>query len=324
MKTNKPARAIATMLLALAGIASGLAAAAPTWPDRPVTVIMPYKPGGGGETFVRLIMQQVAKDTGHSFVIENRPGGSGTIGAGFVAKEQPDGYTLLGSGVASIVIAPFMFHVHYDPIKDFTHIALFGGPPPALAVTGKFPAQTLRQYVDISRREARGVTYASSGHGTHVQLMAELFKSLSGANLLEVPYNGGGPAMADLIGGHVASVFATLGTIAPYAHNGNVRLLAIAAPQRVHDFPDVPTFAELGYRPMTSVTWFGLSGPAGLPRDIVMKLNAEVRAALAKPAVRKALEAEAIEPGNLDPDAFTRFIRDEIARWGPLARKVRQ
>ena len=287
-----------------------------------MTVVMPYKPGGGGETLVRLVMQQVSQNTGQSFVIENRPGGAGTIGAAFVAKERPDGYTLLGSGLASLVSAPFVLHVHYDPIKDFTHIALFGGPPPALAVTASFPAQTLQQYVDISRSRPGGITYASSGYGTHVQLMAELFKTLSGANLLEVPYNGGGPAMVDLIGGHVASAFVTLGSIAPYAQNGNVRLLAIASPKRVPDFPNVPTFAELGYKQMTSVTWFGLSGPAGLPRDIVLKLNTEVRAAMAKPALRERLATEAIEPGDLDPDGFTQFVRDEIARWAPIARKV--
>ena len=313
-------RTLWAVLMALAVLALVFPARA-EWPDRPVTVVMPYRAGGGGETMVRLVMQQVSQTTGQSFIVENRPGGGGTIGAGFVAKERPDGYTLLGSNLATMVIAPLFVRVGFDSIKDFTHIALLGGPPPAFAVTASFPAQTLQQYVDLSRSRPQGIAYASSGYGTHVHMMAELFKSLSGANMLHVPYNGGGPAMADLIAGHVPSAINTLGTISQYARNGSVRLLAVASPKRARDFPDVPTFAELGYPQMTSVTWFGLSAPAGLPRDIVLKLNAEVRAAMAKPEVIEKLSAEAIEPGNLDPDGFTQFIRDEIARWTPIAQK---
>jgi len=318
---NPQSRTFRTALLALPVLALTFPARA-EWPDRPVTVVMPYRAGGGGETMVRLVMQQASQTTGQSFIVENRPGGGGTIGAGFVAKERPDGYTLLGSNLATMVIAPLFVQVGFDSIKDFTHIALLGGPPPAFAVTARFPAQTLQQYVDLSRSRPQGIAYASSGYGTHVHLMAELFKSLSGANMLHVPYNGGGPAMADLIAGHVPSAINTLGTISQYARSGSVRLLAVASPKRVRDFPDVPTFAELGYPQMTSVTWFGLSAPAGLPRDIVLKLNAEVRAAMAKPEVLDKLSAEAIEPGNLDPDGFTQFIRAEIVRWTPIAQKV--
>jgi tripartite-type tricarboxylate transporter receptor subunit TctC len=215
-------------------------------------------------------------------------------------------------------------NTNFDAMQDLTHIALFGGPPPAFAVNAAFPVQTLQQYIDVSRSRPQGITYASSGHGTHVHLMAELFKSLTGANMLHVPYNGGGPAMADLVAGHASSAVNSLGTISQYARNGNVRLLAVASPKRVRDFPDVPTFAELGYPQMTSVTWFGLSGPAGLPRDIVVKLNTEVRAAMTKPEVIEQLAAEAIEPSNLDQDGFTQFFRAELARWTPIARRMNE
>lgn len=318
---RKPLRVFQAAAL-LPAVLSLVVPARAEWPDRPVTVVMPYRAGGGGEVMVRLVMQQVSQNMGRSFVVENRPGGGGTLGAGYVAKEAPDGYTLLGSNLATMVIAPNFVRVGFDSTKDFTHIVLFGGPPPALAVTASLPAQTLQQYIDLSRSRPQGIAYASSGYGTHVHLMAELFKSLTGANMLHVPYNGGGPAMADLIAGHVPSAINTLGTVSQYARNGSVRLLAVASPKRVRDFPDVPTFAELGYPQMTSVTWFGLSAPVGLPRDIALKLNAEVRAAMANPEVLKKLSAEAIEPGNLDPDGFTQFIRDEIARWTPIAQKV--
>jgi tripartite-type tricarboxylate transporter receptor subunit TctC len=320
---RKRSSALIAALLVLAALVAAVPARA-EWPDRPVTVVMPYRAGGGGETMVRLVIQQLSQNMGQSFIIENRPGGGGTIGASYVAKERPDGYTLLASGVGSSVVAPLFVNVTFDAIKDFTHIALFGGPPPALAVNAAFPAQTLQQYIDISRSRPQGITFASSGYGTHVHLMAELLKSLTGANMLHVPYNGGGPAMADLIAGHVSSAVVSLGTVSQYARNGSVRLLGVASPKRVRDFPEVPTFAELGYNDMTSVTWFGLSGPAGLPRNIAMKLNAEVRAAMAQPEVLEKLAAEAIEPSSLDPDGFTQFFHAEIARWTPIARRIKE
>lgn len=312
------------VLLALVALTLTLAfpARAEKWPERPVTVVMPYRAGGGGETMVRLVMQQLSRKMGQSFIIENRAGAGGTLGVGYVAKERPDGYTLLASGLGSSVIAPLFVRVAFDALKDFTHIALFGGPPPVLAVNTTFPAETLQQYIEISRSRPQGIAFASSGFGTHVHLMAELFKSLAGANMEHVPYNGGGPAMADLVAGHVPSAVVSLGTVSQYVRNGTVRILAVASPKRVRDFPEVPTFAELGYEDMTSVTWFGLSGPAGLPRDIAVKLNAEVRAAMTKPEVLDKLAAEAIEPSNLDPEGFTQFFRDETARWRPIARKV--
>ena len=321
---RKQSSTLHAALLTLMTLAVAFAARAETWPARPVTVVMPYKPGGGGETMVRLVMQQVSQRMGQPFIIENRAGAGGTIGAGYVAKERSDGYTLFASGLGSSVVGPLFVRVAFDAMKDFTHIALFGGPPPVLAVNAAFEAKTLQQYIDISRSRPQGIAFGSSGFGTHVHLMADLFKSLTGANLLHVPYNGGGPAVADLVAGHVPSAFVTLGSVSQQVRNGNVRLLAVASPKRVRDFPGVPTFAELGYPDMTSVTWFGLSGPAGLPRDIVVKLNAEVRAAMANPEVLDKLAADAIEPNNLDPDGFTQFFRAEIARWTPIARRVNE
>ncbi len=309
-------------LFVLATFALTVSAAAEDWPTRPVTVVMPYKAGGGGETLVRIVMNQVSQDMGKSFVIENRPGAGGTIGVAYVAKERPDGYTLLGSGIGSSVVAPNFLRVNFDAIKDLTHIAYFGGPPPALAVTASFPAKNLQEYLELARKRPAGIAYASSGFGTHVHLMAELFKSLTGANMLHVPYNGGGPAVADLIAGHVPSAMVSFGSVAANVQSGQLRVLAVASPKRMKDYPDVPTFAELGYKQMTSVTWFGLSGPAGLPRDIVVKLNAEVRSAMAKPDVAEKLTAEGIEWQDFDPNQFTEFFRSEIARWSPIAEKI--
>jgi tripartite-type tricarboxylate transporter receptor subunit TctC len=301
-----------------------LATRAGTWPDRPTVIIIPYKPGGGGETLIRLIMQQVGASTGQAFVMENRPGAGGTLGAGYVAKAPADGYTLLASGVGCCVVGPMFVHASFNPIRDFTPIALFGGAPPALVVNSKFESQTLQQYVDISHRYVQGITYASPGYGTHIHLIAEFFKSLSGANILHVPYAGGGPAIIDLISGNVSSAFVSLGTVAQYAKTGDLRILAVASRARLPDFPEVPTFAELGYGAMTSITWFGLSGPANLPRDIVLKLNAQVRKALAEPVVLRALSADSIEPNALGPEQFEQFVRAELARWTPIAKTIKE
>ncbi len=306
------------------GALAALPAIAQDWPSRPVVVVMPYRPGGGGETMVRLVMNRISQDIGQQFIIENRPGAGGTIGVAHVAKARPDGYTLLASGLGSGVVAPAMMPVSFDSMKDFTHIALFGGPPPVLAVNAAFEPKSLQEYVSLARSKPGGVSFASSGHGTHVHLLGELFAARTGANLVHVPYNGGGPAAADVMAGHVPSAFVTLGSISQHVRTGKVRLLAVATTSRVRDYLDVPTFAELGFKEMTGATWFGLSAPAGLQRAVVTRLNAAVIAAMAHPEVAGKLAAEAIEPPNLDADAFTSFFRAEIARWSPIAATLKK
>jgi len=311
-------RAFAASLLLLSGLA-----AAQDWPSRPIKVILPYQPGGGSDAIARLVMDRVSRRLGQPFVMENRSGAGGIIGADIVAKARPDGYTLVVSGMGSHVVAPVLMDAPFDPMKSFTHIALFGGPPLVLAVHPAFEAKTLQQFVELSRARLEGIAYGSPGSGTHGHLISEMFQKLSGGKLVHVPYKGGGPAAADLVAGHIPSAIITLGPAAPFVRAGRLRLLALTSATRVADFPDVPTFAESGYKDMAAITWFSLSGPAGLPREIVLRLNAEVRSALAEPEVRERLLAEGIDPGNLDADAFTEFFRAEIERWAPLARAAR-
>ena len=311
-------RAFVASLMLLSSLA-----AAQDWPSRPIKVILPYSPGGGSDVITRLIMDRVSRKFVQQFVTENRPGAGGTIGSDIVAKARPDGYTLIVSGMGSHVVAPVLMNAPFDPMKSFTHIALFGGPPLALAVHPAFEAKTLQQFVELSRATPEGIAYGSPGSGTHAHLIGEMFRKLTGGKLVHVPYKGGGPAAADLVAGHIPSAIITLGPAAPFVRAGKLRLLALTSARRVADFPDVPTFAESGYKDMVAITWFSLSGPAGLPREIVLRLNAAVRAALAEPEVREQLLADGIEPGNLDADAFTEFFRAEIERWAPLARAVR-
>jgi tripartite-type tricarboxylate transporter receptor subunit TctC len=298
------------------------AACAQDFPSKPVKVVVPFAPGGASDGLARIVGDKLGKKLGQSFVIENRGGAGGIIGSDLVAKAAPDGYTLVVSGIASHVVAPAMSPAPFDPIRSFSHIALFGGPPTGLMVHPSVEARTVAEFVAQSKSRPGGYSFASPGYGTHAHLIGELFRQRTGANMVHVPYKGGGPAVADVVAGHVLTSFSTIAAGLPHARAGKTRFLATTAEKRLPDLPDVPTFAELGMKELTAITWFGLSGPAGMQRDIVNKLNMEVRAALALPDVREKLAPEGIEPNTLDADAFTAFVKSEMERWGPIAKAI--
>ncbi|MDB5898367.1 MAG: Tripartite-type tricarboxylate transporter, receptor component TctC [Ramlibacter sp.] len=308
--------------LATALLACGVAHAADPWPTKqPVRIVVPFTPGGTSDTLGRLVAQKLTESMKQTFVVENRPGAGGVIGSDFVSKAAPDGYTLVVSGVASHAIAPSLSKKFpYDPIKDFTHIALFGGPPNVLAVNNNVPAKTLKEFIAYAKSQPGKLNYGSPGNGTMGHLFAEQLNMTVGIDLSHVPYKGAGPAVGDLMAGHIPVISTTLTTAAGQIKAGKARAIAISSRSRVPDFPDVPTFAELGYPAATSVTWFSLSGPPGLPQEIVTKLNTEVRRILQLPDVREKLRPEGIEPGNLDPKAFTEFVGAEIKRWAPVVK----
>jgi tripartite-type tricarboxylate transporter receptor subunit TctC len=299
----------------LAGLLFVFALHAHAWPDHPVRIIVPFAPGGSADTLGRLVAQHL-KGT---FVVENRAGAGGVVGSETVARAQPDGYTLVISGIASHAIAPALPQgTPYDPVKDFTHIALFGGPPAVLAVNPSLEAKDLREFVNLAK--TRTLSYGSPGNGTQGQLVAELFKRRAGIELQHVPYKGASGAVTDLIAGHIPVVSTTLTTAASQIRAGRARGLAISAPMRLADFPGIPTFAELGYPDLVATVWFSLSGPANLPADIVERLNAEVNRALDLPEVRERLKPEGIVPQRLTAKEFTAFVADEARRWAPVVR----
>lgn len=296
-------------------------AAAQDWPTKPVKILVPFAPGGTADTLGRLAAQKLAEAFKQSFVVENRPGAGGTIASEMVAKAAPDGYTLVVSGVASHVIAPALPRgVPYEPLNDFTHIALFGGPPAVLVVNPEVPARDLQELVQLLKANPNKYSYGSPGNGTHGQLVAELFKQLAGVQMQHVPYKGGAAAMADLIAGHVPVASNTLTSAAGQIHAGRARALAVSSPARLPDYPNVPTYAELGYKELVATIWFSLSGPANMRADIVERLNAEVRRGLDAPDARQRLKPEAIEPGRMSPREFTEFVASEVQRWAPVVR----
>jgi len=314
-------RFAAASVLVAAALAPG--AAAQEWPARPVRIVAPFAPGGSADTLGRLVAEKLAARLNQSFVVENRPGAGGLIGSEAVAKAPPDGYLLVVSGIASHVIAPAMSPAPFDPLKSFTHIALFGGPPVVIVVHPGLEARNLDEFIGLSKARAGGLSFGSPGRGTQGHLTAELLKAQSGANLTHVPYKGAALAMSDLMGGHIPAVSSTLTTAATQIKAGKARALALSSARRLPDFPDVPTFAESGYPELVATVWFSLSGPAGLPPPIVSKLNAEVRDILKLADVRQRLQGDGVEPNDLDAAAFTEFVRAEIARWAPLANAMK-
>jgi tripartite-type tricarboxylate transporter receptor subunit TctC len=307
------------LLLALTALTLSLSVNAQNWPARPVKIIAPFAPGGSADTLGRIIAKKLTEQLKENFVVDNRPGAGGALGSEIAAKAPPDGYTLVVSGIASHVIAPQLPQgTPYDPVKDFTHIALLGGPPAVLAVTPSLPAKNLREFVALAK--TKPLSYGSPGNGTQGQLVAELFKQKAGIDLQHVPYKGASGAVTDLMAGHIESVSTTLSTAAGQIKSGKARALALSSAARLPDYPDVPTFAESGYPDLVATVWFSLSGPANLPPDIVRRLNTEVRRALETSEVRERLRHDGISPNRLDEKEFASFVADELRRWGPIVR----
>ena len=304
-------------LLALFAIAAN----AQTWPARTVRVIAPFAAGGTADLLGRITAGKLSESMGQSFIVENRPGAGGVLGSELVARSAPDGYTLLVSGVASHAVAPALSpKFPFDPVKDFAHIALFGGPPSVLAIHPSLPVRDLKSFIAFAKSKPRELTYGSPGNGTQGHLIAELFRRAAGIDIQHIPYKGASGAVVDVMAGHTHAISTTLTTASTQIRAGRLRALAISSAARLPEYPDVPTYREAGYPDLVATIWFSLSGPAALPADIVNRLNSEVRRVLQWPDVRARLRPEGIEPGNLDPKAFTEFVAAEVKRWAPVVK----
>ena len=300
----------------------GIACAhAQSYPSKPVRIVVPFAPGGTADTLGRIATARLTDSLGQTFVVENRPGAGGLVGSDLVAKSAPDGYTLVVSGVASHAIAPALAaKPPFDPVKDFTHIALFGGPPAVLGVHPSLPAKDLKGFVALAKARPGQLTYGSPGNGTQGHLVAEVFKQTTGINIIHVPYKGASIAVVDIVAGHIHAISTTLTTASAQIRAGRIRALAISSANRLSDYPGVPTFRESGYRNLVATVWFSLSGPPGVPSDIVNKLNGEVRRILQLPDVRERLRGDGIESNQLDAKAFGEYMAAEVKRWAPVVR----
>ena len=296
-------------------------AGAQQYPAKPVRIVVPFAPGGSADTLGRLVAGKLTESLGQNFVAENRPGAGGLLGSELVSKSAPDGYTLVVSGVASHAIAPALAaKPPFDPLKDFTHIALFGGPPAVFGVHPSMPVKDLKGFVAFAKARPGALSYGSPGNGTQGHLVAEHFGQITGLKLIHVPYKGAAIAMIDIVAGHIHAISTTLTTASGQIRAGRVRALAISSEKRLAEYPGVPTFRDAGYKDLVATVWFSLSGPAGVPPEVVSRLNTEVRRILHLPDVRERLRGDGTEPNQLDPRAFNEFVTAEIKRWGPVIR----
>ena len=297
-------------------------ASAQQYPIKAVRIIVPFAPGGTADTLGRIVAGKLTESLGQTFVTENRPGAGGLLGSDLVSKGIPDGYTLVVSGVASHAIAPALAKKPpFDPIKDFTHIALFGGPPAVLGVHPSLPAKDLKGFIALAKARPGQLTYGSPGNGTQGHLVAEVFQQGAGIKIIHVPYKGASIAVVDIVAGHIHAISTTLTTASAQIRAGRIRALAISSAKRLADYPGVPTFSELGYHNLVATVWFSLSGPPGMPAEIANRLNSEVRRILQLPDVRERLRGDGIEPNQLDPKSFAEFMAAEVKRWAPVVRR---
>jgi tripartite-type tricarboxylate transporter receptor subunit TctC len=302
-------------------VASAAGAVAADWPTHSVRVLIPFSAGGTADTLGRIVAQKLSDMFGQEFVPENKTGASGLIAAAEAANAPPDGYTLFVSGVGGLIVSSAISpKPPADVVTGYTHIALFGGPPSVLVVNNSVPAKTLKEFVDYAKANPGKLNYGSPSIGSLANLAFSLFQEKAGITLQSVSYRGASQAMTDLIGGHIVVTSTALTSAAGTIEGGKVRALAVTARKRVPAYSNIPTYAEQGYPDLVSDVWFGLSGPKGIPADIVNKLNEGVRKALQMPEVRKRLDHDAIDPELLDAAGFAAFVKSENDRWAPIAR----
>src|SRR4051812_16011993 len=287
------------------------------YPSRPLRLVVTVPPGGAADFIARLVGGKLAESLGQPVVVENKAGASGTIAADAVAKAPADGYTLLQNSITTHGIGPHLFDkLPYDPVKDFAPVSGLALLPLIMAVNAELPAKTIPELVAAAKKQP--MNFASSGSGGAPHMAGELFKSVTGASIVHVPYKGSGPAVADLVGARVQIMFDAAPSLIAHVRSGKLRVLAAASAERNRLLPDVPTFAELGYPHIDVSLWYGLLAPAGTPRPVIDKLNRTIAQILDAKDVTNRLHAQGAEPMLGTPEAFAAFMRQEMAKWAPV------
>jgi len=293
---------------------------AQTYPTRPIRYIVPVAAGGGSDMIARVVTERWGRVLGQTFLVDNQGGGGGVIASQATARAAPDGYTLMQGYVATHGTTPATRRVPYDALKDFTPIGMIGGTPNVLVVNSAVPAKTLAEFIDHVKKNPARLNYGSAGPGSLTHLTMELFKQEIGGFMLHIPYRGIAPAFTDLLGGQTQAMFPGLAAALPHLRAGRIRALAVTGKARSEQIRDVPTLEESGFRGFDAMQWYGSVGPAGLPADIVRRLNESQVAVLRDPELRERLAVEAVEPMPMTPEQFGQFMRADIARWTALAK----
>jgi tripartite-type tricarboxylate transporter receptor subunit TctC len=293
---------------------------AQAYPSKPIRYIVPVAAGGGNDMIARVVTERWGRVLGQTFVVENQSGGGGVIASQTTMRAAPDGYTLMQGYVATHGTNPATRKVPYDPIKDFTPIGMIGATPNVLIVNSQVPVKNMKEFIDYVRKNPGKLSYGTAGQGSLTHMTMELFKQETGLYILHIPYRGIAPAFNDLLGGQTQTMFPGLAAALQYIQTGRVRALAVTGPKRSSALKDVPTMEELGFKGFDAMQWYGTVGPAGIPADIVKRLNETQIATLKLPEMREKLMIEAVEPMPMTPEQFGQFIKNETKRWTALAK----
>jgi tripartite-type tricarboxylate transporter receptor subunit TctC len=290
------------------------------YPSKPIHLILPFPPGGGTDILGRVIAERLTTQLGQPVVIENRGGAGGNVGAEAAAHSAPDGYTLV-LVAPSLAISPSLYSkLNYDPVKDFAPITLLGTVPNVMVTNMSVPAKTLAEFIALAKSRPEGMNFGSGGNGTSNHLAGELFNLEAGVKLVHVPYKGVNLAMNDVMAGQVQLVVIGIPAALPFIKAGRLRALAVVAPKRLAAIPEVPTAAEAGLPNYEVTTWYGVLAPAGTPKPIIARLNAEIVRVMHAPDLQERFAATGTEPRTSTPEEFADFIRQEMAKWGKVVR----
>jgi tripartite-type tricarboxylate transporter receptor subunit TctC len=323
MKQLAKRLASVAVLAGFLGLNGAGVARAQDYPSQPVRFVVPFAPGGTTDVLARLVGEKLSASLGQQFVVDNQAGAGGNIGTAQVAKAKPDGYTLLMGTVGTHAINASIYpRLPYDPIKDFAPVTLVATVPNVLVVNPEVPANSVAELILLAKEKPGELNFASSGNGTSIHLSGELFKSMTGVDMVHVPYKGSGPAVVDLLGGQVQMMFDNLPSSAPQITAGKLRPLGVTSKERSPTLPDVPTIAEAGLPGYEALSWFGVLAPAGTPDAIVAKLQEEIAAALADPAMRERLAELGAVPVGDTPAEFADFISAETAKWAKVVQEA--
>jgi tripartite-type tricarboxylate transporter receptor subunit TctC len=308
-------------IVLLASCVLGCSAQAQDFPSKLVRIVVPFPAGGGTDILTRALAQKLTDNWKQQVIVDNRPGAGANIGAEHAAKSPPDGYTLLMASTIHSINPSLYPKLAYHPLKDFTPITLVAETAQVLVTHPSVPASDVKEFIELAKKRPGQLHYSSAGNGSQPHLAAELFKTMTGIQLVHVPYKGAPPAMADLIAGHVALSFATSPTAVPNVKTGKVRALGVSSTKRIPSLPDVPTIAEAGVPGYEASGFFGLVGPAGMARPVVQKINNSVVSIINDPAMRKTLGELGYEPATSSPAEHAAFIRMEVEKWANVVKE---
>ncbi|MBO1018085.1 tripartite tricarboxylate transporter substrate binding protein [Achromobacter sp. SD115] len=324
MQQKKPAARARLAILAAAGamamLPGVLMAQGAAWPAKQIKLVVPFPAGGSTDSVGRLLAAELSKELGQTVVVENKGGANGNIGSDMVAKAEPDGYTLLLSGVGSNAISYAVYQNMPYRNSDFAHVSLLATGPNVLVANNDFPGKTFADFIKLVRENPGKYTHASSGSGSSGHLAMEMLEQDAKIDLVHVPYKGGAAAITDMIGGRVQVMFLNQDTLLPQVTSGKLRALAVASAKRNPAYPDTPTVAESGYPGFSAESWFGLSAPAKTPPAVIQRLNQATVKALSSPDIRQKLESVGFVVVADDPKSFSAFVDNEIAKWGKAAK----